>query len=722
MKNFLARYRPGALSSAVSIALVAAMLVGNPSFAMAAPAADDAGEGSLQIGLVGHWMFGESDGKTVADLSGRGNTGQIEFGSIEQEKATQSLQFDGLGSSVLIRETKPLEFSDAISAAIWVKAAQWRNRTVLFGEPNPTESWTTPIFGMSASASDNRVVFGLWLERGGAKTLVESPDPLPLAQWLMLVGTYDGSAARLYINGQQVSQEAAHGGVTRMGQPLWIGKGRGDKPAFKGRVGELRLYDRALTADEVHGLYEATKTYYDLSRPQAASAGDGTVIVETHGKSPDDKAPWRPRPTRLLELVKGYSPSGTRPNVDQYGGWLDRPRQPAAGFFRVERIDGRQWLIDPERCLFFHVAINTVWEPRNIEAGFGSADRWAQTVTSDLRANGFNGLGNGSSQRLQEVKPPLIWVLRRDFMFSFARKKKLVESAAGTQGFTNRCMPVFHPEFEAFCHDYAAGLAETTHDPYLLGIMTDNELQCPVDLLDRNLALDATNADLKPNRDAAAEWLKSRHGSTDSKTITAYDRYQFIAYAFERYYRIVTKAIREFDTNHLCLGSRLNYATGEFDNPYFWKAIAPYHDVISVNYYTNWGPDPALLADWEQWAGRPILFTEWYAKAMDVPGLANRLGAGWLVRTQEDRARYYQHFALGCLEAPNVVGWHFFKYADDPSESKALDSAGGTNKGMFDLEGRPYLPLLDRARAVNFEVYPLIEFFQKRSRQEAADK
>lgn len=701
-------------SSAAFIGLRGVLLCSGLLITEPVLAAEGGQAASLRTDLVGHWTFDDSDGKTVTDRSGRGNEGQIEFGAIAQEKAGRSLELDGLGTHVLIRENTPLEFPDGITAVIWARAAQWRGNTVLFGEPNPTESWTTPIFGMSAEASGSRVVFGLWLDRGRGKTLVESPESLPLAQWMMLAGTYDGSVARLYINGRQVAEREFAGRVTRMGQPLLIGKGRGSKPPFKGRIGELRLYDRALTADEVLKLFETTQSAYDLSPSQLAAAQDGAVIVETHGRSPEGDAPWRPRPTRLLELVSGYSPSGAPPNVNQYGGWLIRSREPAAGFFRTKKIDGRHWLIDPDGYRFFHVAINAVREPRKVEANFGSADRWAESVTAELRANGFNGLGNWSSSRLQGVQPPLVWVLRKDFMFEFARKKKLVEPAAGTQGFTNRCMPIFHPEFEAFCEQTAPTLADTANDPFLLGIMTDNELQCPVDLLERNLALDAENPDLKPNRDAAAEWLRARHGSSDPKLITAYDRYEFIAYAFERYYRIVTKAIRKHDTNHLYLGSRLNYSSGQFDNPYFWKALAPYHDVVSVNYYSNWGPDAGQLADWEQWAGRPILFTEWYAKAMDVPELANRLGAGWLVRTQEDRGRYYQHFALSCLEAPNVVGWHYFKYSDDPPESKALDSAGGANKGMFNLEGRPYPPLLQRARAVNLEVYPLIEFFQGR--------
>ncbi len=62
----------------------------------------------------------------------------------------------------------------------------------------------------------------------------------------------------------------------------------------------------------------------------------------------------------------------------------------------------------------------------------------------------------------------------------------------------------------------------------------------------------------------------------------------------------------------------------------------------------------------------------------------------------------------------NVVGWHDFKYLDDPPESKALDNLGGANKGMFDVQGQPHPPLPDRARAVNREAYRLIEFFDGR--------
>ena len=667
-------------------------------------------------GLVGHWSFEGCDGKLVKDRSAGGNNGVIVSGALHKERATTSLELDGLGGHVLLPPKAGAGFSNALTAALWVRAAELRNNTVLFGVPYTNANWTTPMFGMYLSGK--RVIYGLWGARGGVKSLVESPGELPLDTWTWLVGTFDGTTARLYLNGALCAEQPRTGAIVNNGQPLIIGKGLGHlKPSLSGRVGELRLYSRCLSPDEIHALYAHTSVAFDLAAPLAKKFKDGTVIVETHGSSPASEAPWRKNPTRLLEQLTGYTPRGDSVQVDRFGGWVDRPQEKATGFFRVQKIAGRQWLIDPEGQRYFNIGMNTVQEPRGVEKLFGSGEKWAETVTGQLRDAGFNGLGNGGASRLNKVAQPLVWVLRKNFMFTFAKELGLTEPASGTVGFLNKCMPVFHPDFEAFCDRFGRDLADTASDPLLLGIMTDNELQCPVDLLDRHLALDPANPKLKPGREAAAAWLAARQGGRSPAEITQRDRYAFIAFAFDQYYRIVAKTVRKYDPHHLYLGSRINYHQGEFDNPFFWKMLAPYHDVVSVNYYNQWGPDARQLAQWDAWAGRPILLTEWYAKAMDVPGLANLHGAGWLVHTQEDRARYYQHFALAALETKNIVGWHWFKYRDDPKESVALDAAGGANKGLFDFDGRAYDVLYQRARAVNREAYPLIQFFDARNRE-----
>ena len=128
-----------------------------------------------------------------------------------------------------------------------MRAADLPNRTVLFGVPNETPSFTTPAFGMYAA--EQHVVFGLWLNHGGGKVLVDSPRELPLDTWTFLAGTYDGATARLFVNGLPAAEKPAHGAIAHNGQPLLIGKGLGsNKPSFSGRIGELRIYDRALAA------------------------------------------------------------------------------------------------------------------------------------------------------------------------------------------------------------------------------------------------------------------------------------------------------------------------------------------------------------------------------------------------------------------------------------------------------------------------------------------
>ncbi len=442
---------------------------------------------------------------------------------------------------------------------------------------------------------------------------------------------------------------------------------------------------------------------------------DGTVVVET-GRS--EKGPWKPYNTRLLELLDGYTQQ--KPvALDSYGGRADQKGDRATGFFYEEKIGNRWWLIDPAGNRYFNIALNAVGpgsspeEKSAFREKFGTEDRWKQSTADFLWNDGFSCLGNWSDWKLfLSVSKPLNYVLIENFMAGFATKVGITLPAAGHTGYVRECFPVFHPDFPAYCDSFAQNLLATAKDPHLLGIYSDNELQTPADMLDRSLGLDEKNPNLKPGHDAAVAWLAAR--GRDPKQITNEDRSEFIAYVFDTYYKIVSGAIRKYDPNHLFLGERLMSEGHAYDSQPLWKVMGKYVDVISVNYYHVWGPDPAVISRWVEWSQKPIMLTEWYAKAVDVPGLANTGGAGWIVKTQEDRGKYYQHFMLDCYESGNIVGAHYFKYQDDSADSVRLDSTGGANKGIVNSQYVPYDPLVERARAVNLQVYSLIDFFDKR--------
>ena len=59
------------------------------------------------------------------------------------------------------------------------------------------------------------------------------------------------------------------------------------------------------------------------------------------------KLPWKEYDTRTIAQLDGFKPTG-KVRVNKYGSDLDAPRYRATGFFRVERIRDRWWMIDPD--------------------------------------------------------------------------------------------------------------------------------------------------------------------------------------------------------------------------------------------------------------------------------------------------------------------------------------------------------------------------------------
>ena len=80
--------------------------------------------------------------------------------------------------------------------------------------------------------------------------------------WVHIAGTYDGTMARLYVDGQLVDSQALTGRFAADTTPFILGangNGVGDASVterFPGRIDEVMLYRRALSADEIAMLYD----------------------------------------------------------------------------------------------------------------------------------------------------------------------------------------------------------------------------------------------------------------------------------------------------------------------------------------------------------------------------------------------------------------------------------------------------------------------------------
>jgi len=340
---------------------------------------------------------------------------------------------------------------------------------------------------------------------------------------------------------------------------------------------------------------------------------------------------------------------------------------------------------------------------------FSTKVKWASSTSELLAEHGFNGLGAWSDiKNLPCPDTPLVYTKILNFMSAYGKQRGGTYQASGHTGYPQDCPFIFDTEFPEFCMRYARQLSDTKDDPWLLGHFTDNELPWRMSMLDNYLKLPETDSGHR----AAEQWLAKRHGPDFKPSqVVAKDRAEFLAFAADTYFSIVTSAIRKHDPNHLILGSRFHGRAVRI--PSLFEAAGRHVDVVSVNYYHAWTPDLKLISSWEENASKPILISEWYAKAQDS-GLGNTSGAGWLVKTQADRAAFYQNFTLGLLESRVCVGWHWFRYSDnDPTEKGTDPSNRDANKGIVSNRYEPYTELLGAMKDVNQRTYRIVEYFDK---------
>ena len=89
-------------------------------------------------------------------------------------------------------------------------------------------------------------------------------SPFPVDRWSDVAVTYDGAMLRLYVDGRQVSSRAATGTLQTSRDPLWIGGNQPYGEYFNGVIDDVRVYARALRADEIKD---------DMEKPVAPAGG-----------------------------------------------------------------------------------------------------------------------------------------------------------------------------------------------------------------------------------------------------------------------------------------------------------------------------------------------------------------------------------------------------------------------------------------------------------------
>lgn len=371
----------------------------------------------------------------------------------------------------------------------------------------------------------------------------------------------------------------------------------------------------------------------------------------------------------------------------------------AEGFYRVEQVEGRAWVVDPagtRRCVL----------------GVGHVPYGLNTV-AQLRSWGFSNLGGGGDRKLYHQGLSHTEFLGFDGVCYMKDPDRYICAATG--GPMTAMPNMFHPQFATFCEELAAKrCAPCRDDRDLLGYFLDNELAWwGTGALDEGL-FDCV-ANLPPVHSAR----KALEAFVDGRSVTHELKLAFLAYAAETYFSTTTAAIRKYDSNHLIFGCR--FAGMEGADDVVWKVAGRYCDVISFNIYpfadlergeVFCGRGERTMAEvfdrYARLAGKPILVSEWSFPALDTGRRCLR-GAGQRLPTQKERVAAVELFVKTMLSAPQVVGYDFFKWMDQPVEGQAGANPEDCNYGLVTEEGTPYAELVAAFARLHAKSVPLHE-------------
>lgn len=426
--------------------------------------------------------------------------------------------------------------------------------------------------------------------------------------------------------------------------------------------------------------------------------------------------PWENFETVTVKKLNGFKVKSKATSV--YGSDASKKYE-ATGFFRVEKQGNRWWIIDPNGFRNIQIAINSLRPGKSennkieFDKQFQTKENWIKNTIGALENYGFSGSGSWSEDDLikeynKSASFPWTYSPNLSFMNGYGKKHGGTYQLAGNTGYPNQCVFVFDPEFEVFCDEKAKELVKNTNDKNLFGYFSDNELPFGSENLDGYLKLENK---LDSGFIAATQWLEKK-GLSVAK-ISDKNREEFAGFVADKYYAIVSKAIKKYDPNHLYLGSRLHGEAKKIES--IIEAAGKYCDVVSVNYYGSWSPSPVLIDLWDKNANKPFIITEFYTRAMDA-GLANTSGAGFTVKTQTDKGNAYQHFCLNLLNSKSCVGWHYFKYQDNDPKAKEVDPSNtDANKGLVNNSFQFYPDLMKVMKELNANKYDLISYLETES-------
>ena len=219
---------------------------------------------SLQKGLVGHWTMSQDSlkGSLLADKTPYENDGTIygaTFTTDRKGQANKAMSFDGVDDYIDCGNGSSLQLTGDMSISAWVKRTSFGAVHRILHKGGQSSVALDYTFGFGTSST----VFFYASKSTSSTVGVRTNQAYTTNEWLHIVGTYNGTTYRIYVNGVEMPTQGATGTNTSTSS-LFIGARNDGDQHMNGYIDDVRIYNRALSQEEITTLYNSYNSKIQL--------------------------------------------------------------------------------------------------------------------------------------------------------------------------------------------------------------------------------------------------------------------------------------------------------------------------------------------------------------------------------------------------------------------------------------------------------------------------
>jgi len=222
-------------------------------------------------GLVGYWNFDEGTGNIATDNSGKGNDGTIHGATWTiSGKVNKGLNFDGDRDYVDCGSDGSLNFSGPFTISVWINphSVETRQDVVVRMPVDNSGGYGLRVEGNAIQKDATLLLMypsgGIYNGMSTTKGIIKEEG-----KWYHVVAVLDETTVSIYVNKEKDSSLPTPS-LTLSESPLFIGAFTNGANGFNGIIDEVKIFNRALTPEEIlEEYYAGFRLLSPKNRPQA---------------------------------------------------------------------------------------------------------------------------------------------------------------------------------------------------------------------------------------------------------------------------------------------------------------------------------------------------------------------------------------------------------------------------------------------------------------------